>query len=107
MVERNSYTDRVLQYAHQQEPLIDKGAELLSFTAQYWSEELIDRVLQLLVAGEFAEVRSLRTERPASMAKFREDLVVLEVLDRQGKIRWVLVYDNDELWQDPEVLVIV
>lgn len=107
MVERNEYTDQILRHAGEREPGIGANSELLSFTALYWSEELMERVLQLLVAAEFAEVRSLSSDRPASVAECREDLNVLEVIDCSGNVRWIVVYDSDELWQDPEVLAIL
>lgn len=107
MVEGNEYTGLILKYAGKLEPEIGAGSELLSFTPLLWSDDLMDRVLQLLAAGEFAQVRALKTDRPSSMVECREDLNILEVSDCNRKVRWILVYDSDELWQDPEVLVII
>ena len=107
MVERNDNTEQILKRAGEQEPEIGAGSELLSFTALHWSEGLMESVLQLGVSGEFAHVRVHKTDRPVSMAQCREDLNVLEVIDHNGKVRWLLVYDSDEFWQDAEVLVII
>ncbi len=106
MSEWGEYLERVIARAEEMDPDIVQGAELLSSNILSYSEESVGMVLGLLINRRLQEVRELEYSRPVSRG-LREDLIVFEVRGQNGNARWILVYDSDELWQDPWVFAIL
>lgn len=71
-----------------------------SIKSMYFTRELYSRVEEAIKKGCIGEL----TDGFEGEPEFREYLDVMSFNDQNGKQYLVTVYDNDELWQNPQVI---
>lgn len=101
------YLLNVLEDLGQRDSDFLNARELLFCSVLDWSDEQVQNVVGLLKRGEFKAVRSLAPSRSSVPKKFSEELVIFELKVESGQSRWILVYDNDDMWHKPTVAAFV
>ena len=88
---------KLLSYQKQS---ITKVNDYRKFIHLFFDKQTYLAVVSLIEKEDWENIKSIKQEKLA----FKEDLILVMFTDQDGKNCLATIYDNDELWQDPEII---
>ena len=78
---------------------ITEVRELTAIKVMELVREEYPRILEVVKSKNIDAIKNL----PSSTTRTGEDISIMQFMDQKGQSYLVIIYDSDELWQDPQV----